>query len=70
LIQVIDASTRTIERTINSCGGMPRRIAFGLSGSLAVIADEEGADPAACRSGPGWFVALSEARHEAELEPR
>ena len=42
LIQVIDAGTRTIERTINSCGGMPRRIAFGFSGGLAVIADESG----------------------------
>lgn len=42
LIQVIDASTRMIERTINSCGGMPRRIAFGFSGGLAVIADETG----------------------------
>jgi DNA-binding beta-propeller fold protein YncE len=42
LIQVIDAGTRTIERTINSCGGMPRRIAFGFSGGLAVIADETG----------------------------
>ena len=42
LIQVIDAATRTIERTINSCGAMPRRIAFGFSGGLAVIADETG----------------------------
>jgi DNA-binding beta-propeller fold protein YncE len=42
LIQVIDARTRTIERTINSCGGMPRRIAFGFSGGLAVIPDETG----------------------------
>jgi YVTN family beta-propeller protein len=42
LIQVIDAGTRTIERTINSCGQMPRRIAFGMSGGLAVIADETG----------------------------
>jgi YVTN family beta-propeller protein len=42
LIQVIDASTRTIERTINSCGRSPRRIAFGFSGGLAVIADETG----------------------------
>jgi DNA-binding beta-propeller fold protein YncE len=42
LIQVIDAGTRTIERTISSCGGMPRRIAFGFSGGLAVIADETG----------------------------
>ena len=42
LIQVIDAGTRTIEHTINSCGGMPRRIAFGFSGGLAVIADETG----------------------------
>jgi YVTN family beta-propeller protein len=42
LIQVIDAATRTIERTINSCGRVPRRIAFGYSGGLAVIADESG----------------------------
>jgi DNA-binding beta-propeller fold protein YncE len=42
LIQVIDARTRTIERTINSCGRTPRRIAFGFSGGLAVIADESG----------------------------
>jgi DNA-binding beta-propeller fold protein YncE len=42
LIQVISTGTRAIERTINSCGGMPRRIAFGFSGGLAVIADETG----------------------------
>jgi DNA-binding beta-propeller fold protein YncE len=42
LIQVIDAGTRTIERTINSCGSVPRRIAFGFSGGLAVIVDETG----------------------------
>jgi DNA-binding beta-propeller fold protein YncE len=42
LIQVIDVGTRTIERTINSCGRMPRRIAFGYSGGLAVVADESG----------------------------
>jgi DNA-binding beta-propeller fold protein YncE len=42
LIQVIDTRTRTIERTINSCGSVPRRIAFGFSGGLAVIADETG----------------------------
>ena len=42
LIQVIDVKTRTIERTINSCGSTPRRIAFGFSGGLAVIADETG----------------------------
>jgi DNA-binding beta-propeller fold protein YncE len=42
LIQVIDAATRTIERTIDSCGRVPRRIAFGYSGGLAVIADESG----------------------------
>jgi DNA-binding beta-propeller fold protein YncE len=42
LIQVIDVGTRTIERTINSCGRVPRRIAFGFSGGLAVIADETG----------------------------
>ena len=42
LIQVIDAGTRTIERTINSCGSVPRRIAFGFSGGLAVVVDETG----------------------------
>jgi DNA-binding beta-propeller fold protein YncE len=42
LIQVIDASARKIQRTINSCGSVPRRIAFGFSGGLAVIADETG----------------------------
>jgi hypothetical protein len=42
LIQVIDTRTQTIERTINSCGSVPRRIAFGFSGGLAVIADETG----------------------------
>jgi DNA-binding beta-propeller fold protein YncE len=42
LIQVIDAATRTITRTIESCGRVPRRIAFGFSGGLAVIADESG----------------------------
>jgi YVTN family beta-propeller protein len=42
LIQVIDTETKTVERTINSCGEMPRRIAFGFSGGLAVIADEDG----------------------------
>jgi DNA-binding beta-propeller fold protein YncE len=42
LIQVINTGTRTIEHTINSCGAMPRRIAFGFSGGLAVIADETG----------------------------
>ena len=42
LIQVIDVGTRTIARTINSCGQVPRRIAFGFSGGLAVIADETG----------------------------
>jgi DNA-binding beta-propeller fold protein YncE len=42
LIQVIDAATRTIKRTINSCGRTPRRIAFGFSGGLAVIPDETG----------------------------
>jgi DNA-binding beta-propeller fold protein YncE len=42
LIQVIDTGTRTLERTINSCGTVPRRIAFGFSGGLAVIADETG----------------------------
>jgi DNA-binding beta-propeller fold protein YncE len=42
LIQVIDVASRTIERTLNSCGRVPRRIAFGFSGGLAVIADETG----------------------------
>ena len=42
LIQVIDPATRRIERTINSCGRVPRRIAFGFSGGLAVIVDETG----------------------------
>jgi DNA-binding beta-propeller fold protein YncE len=42
LIQVIDVASRSIERTINSCGTVPRRIAFGFSGGLAVIADESG----------------------------
>jgi len=42
LIQVIDAATRTIVRTLESCGRTPRRIAFGYSGGLAVIADESG----------------------------
>jgi DNA-binding beta-propeller fold protein YncE len=42
LIQVIDVATHTIERTITSCGGIPRRIGFGYSGGLAVIADETG----------------------------
>jgi WD40 repeat protein len=42
LIQVIDPAARRIERTINSCGQVPRRIAFGFSGGLAVIVDETG----------------------------
>jgi large repetitive protein len=42
LIQVVDTHTRTILRTINSCGAMPRRIAFGFSGGMAVITDETG----------------------------
>ncbi len=41
-IQIIDVATRTVSQTITSCGAMPRRIAFGLSGGLAVIADESG----------------------------
>jgi YVTN family beta-propeller protein len=41
-IQIIDVATRTVSRTITSCGATPRRIAFGLSGGLAVIADESG----------------------------
>jgi hypothetical protein len=42
LIHVIDVASRTIKRTFNSCGMAPRRIAFGFSGGLAVIADESG----------------------------
>ncbi|HEX6617437.1 MAG TPA: Ig-like domain-containing protein [Gemmatimonadales bacterium] len=42
LIQIIDAASRTIVHTIESCGRTPRRIAFGYSGGLAVIADESG----------------------------
>jgi DNA-binding beta-propeller fold protein YncE len=42
LIHIIDAATWRIERTINSCGSVPRRIAFGFSGGLALIADESG----------------------------
>src|SRR4051812_23453658 len=42
LIQVIDAASKTIARTIESCGDVPRRIAFGYSGGLAVITDESG----------------------------
>jgi DNA-binding beta-propeller fold protein YncE len=42
LIQVIDTRSHTIERTLKSCGLVPRRIAFGFSGGLAVIADETG----------------------------
>jgi YVTN family beta-propeller protein len=42
LIQVIDVATHRLERTITSCGRIPRRIGFGYSGGLAVIADETG----------------------------
>jgi DNA-binding beta-propeller fold protein YncE len=42
LIQVIDTDSKTIARTIESCGHVPRRIAFGFSGGLAVITDESG----------------------------
>jgi len=42
LIQVIDTGNRTIEHTLSSCGRMPRQIAFGFGGGLAVIADETG----------------------------
>ncbi len=42
LIQVIDAHSKTLARTIESCGHVPRRIAFGFSGGLAVITDESG----------------------------
>jgi DNA-binding beta-propeller fold protein YncE len=42
LILVVDVATRTVERTITSCGETPRRIGFGYSGGLAVIADETG----------------------------
>lgn len=41
-ILVIDVASRTIERTIPSCGEIPRRIGFGFSGGLAVIPDESG----------------------------
>jgi YVTN family beta-propeller protein len=42
LIQVMNAATHAIEHTLDSCGEIPRRIAFGYSGGLAVIADETG----------------------------
>lgn len=42
LIQVVDPVGGRIERTIASCGRVPRRIAFGFSGGLAVIVDETG----------------------------
>lgn len=42
VIQVIDVAAHAIERTITSCGEIPRRIGFGYSGGLAVIADETG----------------------------
>jgi DNA-binding beta-propeller fold protein YncE len=42
LIQVIDTRTLSIVQTINSCGMVPRRIAFGFSGGMAVITDETG----------------------------
>jgi DNA-binding beta-propeller fold protein YncE len=42
LIHVINAASRTIEQTITSCGSTPRQIAFGFSGGLAVIANEDG----------------------------
>jgi YVTN family beta-propeller protein len=42
LIQVIDVATHSIEHTLTSCGAIPRRIAFGYSGGLAVIPDETG----------------------------
>jgi YVTN family beta-propeller protein len=41
-ILVIDVAAHAIERTISSCGGIPRRIGFGYSGGLAVVADETG----------------------------
>ena len=41
-IQVIGTGSRAIEHTLISCGRVPRRIAFGFSGGLAVIADETG----------------------------
>jgi DNA-binding beta-propeller fold protein YncE len=41
-ILVIDVAAHAIERTIASCGGIPRRVGFGYSGGLAVIADETG----------------------------
>jgi hypothetical protein len=39
---VVNAETHAIERTIESCGRVPRRIGFGYSGGMAVIADETG----------------------------
>jgi DNA-binding beta-propeller fold protein YncE len=42
VILVIDVAAHTIERTIPSCGEIPRRIGFGYSGGLAVIPDESG----------------------------
>jgi hypothetical protein len=41
-IKVIDVATHAIEQIIISCGEIPRRIAFGYSGGLAVIPDESG----------------------------
>lgn len=41
-ILVIDVAAHAIERTITSCGGIPRRVGFGYSGGLAVVADETG----------------------------
>jgi DNA-binding beta-propeller fold protein YncE len=42
VILVIDVAAHAIERAITSCGEIPRRIGFGYSGGLAVIADETG----------------------------
>jgi YVTN family beta-propeller protein len=42
LIQVVDVASRSIVQTITSCGGVPRRVAFGFAGGLAVVIDELG----------------------------
>jgi hypothetical protein len=35
-------ASRSIVQTITSCGGIPRRVAFGFAGGLAVVIDELG----------------------------
>jgi len=42
LIQIVDVGSRSITRTLTSCGGIPRRVAFGFSGGLALVIDELG----------------------------